>query len=176
MRNATFAIVLFVLLFVINTAGQDTAFDRGLKQFDSKQYEQAILSFRQVLTVSPQNYAAYYNMGLSYYNLKRYDEAVNAFKSAINIKPDYTAAHTQLGNAYDYLSKYNEAIAEYVRATELEFPIGDLAGVVLHVHVETGVRVHPLHLGNRTLQFDRLGSVVLSRERVVREHRHCAQE
>src|SRR5579872_1307540 len=47
---------------------------------------------------------------------------------------------------------------------QLEVPIGNLAVGVLHVDVESRVRIHPLHLGDNSRDGDRLFGVILGGE------------
>lgn len=57
------------------------------------------------------------------------------------------------------------------RRAGLDHPGVDRAVLVGHVDVQPGVRVDPLHLGDRAPQRDRLGRVELGRERMVRKRR-----
>src|SRR5580704_10502631 len=64
------------------------------------------------------------------------------------------------------------AARQTVGASQLEFPVCHRALVVFHVHVKPGMGVHPLDLRHRTGEGDRLGIVILRRERMMREHGH----
>ena len=57
------------------------------------------------------------------------------------------------------------------RAAGLERPVLDRAVRALHVDMDPAVRVDPLHLGEHTLQSDRLLDVEFRRERVMRPRR-----
>ena len=110
---------LICAAFIPAAFAQETLFDKGLRQFKAQQYEEAIVSFQQVVSTSPENYAAFYNIGLCHYNLERYDRAVEAFRRSVAIKPDYVVAWVQMGNALDYLDNYSEAIGAYQRSRRL---------------------------------------------------------
>src|SRR5208283_5460317 len=59
---------------------------------------------------------------------------------------------------------------ESVRAAELELPVGNRTRIVLDVDIETGMGIHPLHLGHRACERHRFGGVVFGGKRVMRHH------
>ena len=66
---------------------------------------------------------------------------------------------------------------EYGGRAHLERPVRDPPGIgILHVDVEVGVRILPLHAGHRPGHLERLGVVVLGRERMVRRNGHARRE
>ena len=58
---------------------------RGLEQFWSGRYEEAIESFKRAVSLQPDYYDAQNDLGVTYVKLGRLEEAVEAFKRAIRV-------------------------------------------------------------------------------------------
>src|SRR5258708_33949699 len=112
MKKANFLLLLIIFAaFSVGIMAQDSQaiFDRGLDQFKSKQFEDAIQSFKQYLAMVPNDSGAFYNIALSYDRLGRSDDAVSYFKEAIRVKPDYAPAFYSMGNVYYGSKRYGDA-------------------------------------------------------------------
>src|SRR5438093_2391696 len=57
------------------------------------------------------------------------------------------------------------------RRAEFDIPIRHVAALILHVDIETGMRIHPLDLGDDSCELDRRVLVILSRKGMMRECR-----
>src|SRR5437879_4857167 len=96
------------------------------------------------------------------------------------IRELYRTSVGELGTVLSQIAFHGDPIAllqriaspslphQTVRATQLEFPVGHLFAI-LHVHIEAGVRIHPLHFGHRSRKGDRLRGIIFRRERMVSE-------
>jgi tetratricopeptide (TPR) repeat protein len=63
----------------------------------------AIDSYKQVMTLMPDQAVIYNNIGLAYAASDQADEAVASFKKAVELDPSYAEAHFNLGLAYHVL-------------------------------------------------------------------------
>ena len=120
MKKIHLILIFALLFFTFSVQAQDELFKKGVQQYEAKQYDQAIETFKQVVNQSPKNHAAFYNLGLSYYYSNRYDQAISSFQQAVKIKPDYAAAHTQTGFAYTALKLFPEAITAFQQSLRFD--------------------------------------------------------
>jgi hypothetical protein len=67
------------------------------------------------------------------------------------------------------------AAHQEIRAAELAIPLCHFAGLVLHFHVNPGVRINPLQLDERAFELHRFFGVELRREGVMRDCRRAEQ-
>ena len=68
---------------------------------------------RQVVRLSPDNYAAHANLATALYESKRYPEAISEYQWILNSKPDIAVAYYFIATSHDYLGEYPEALASY---------------------------------------------------------------
>src|SRR5213593_3192929 len=91
-------IVLISLLLNICIAsliGQETKsvaqpnsfIEKGLGYFKNRDFERAVVEFRQAIQLEPNNAYAQYCLGLSYANLKQWTEAVGPLRKALSLEP-----------------------------------------------------------------------------------------
>jgi len=84
------------------------------------QYQDAINSFKQAVSLDPSISSNFEGLSASYTALKQYDEAITAAKRAIELKADNSTAHRYLGVAYGAKKQYDEAIKELKKAIEID--------------------------------------------------------
>jgi len=101
------------------TAELRKAFDEGVAQSRSGQYDASIESFNKALAVNPNCQDCLYNIGFAHAQKKEYDKAEENYKKAILIKPDYAEAYNGLANIYNAQRKFDEAAAASAKANEL---------------------------------------------------------
>ena len=67
-------------------------FDCAFESLQKKKYEEAIVLFKQSLSLNPKTVQAYNNMGLAYSKLGRHKMAVECFDKALVLDPSYEPA------------------------------------------------------------------------------------
>ena len=99
MKKILLTFTLALTLLTTSALAQNDLFNKGLQQFDAKQYDQAAQTFSQVIAQQPSFYQAHFNLGLCQYNLRQYDLSIASFQRTVSIKPDYVRANYWWGNA-----------------------------------------------------------------------------
>jgi tetratricopeptide (TPR) repeat protein len=83
------------------------------------QYDDAIASARQCMTLAPQAPIGHIWMGRIFVNKKRYAEAEKEFKQAIDLAPNDAEVQRYAAAAYWKSYRYEEALAAWVRADQM---------------------------------------------------------
>lgn len=104
-------------------------FDTGVAASRAGNYDEALASFNQALTVAPTCFDCYYNIGYANLQKKAYAEAEAAFKKALEIKADYADAYNGLANLYNAQRRFEEAAAASAKAAELAGASGGAGSV-----------------------------------------------
>jgi tetratricopeptide (TPR) repeat protein len=101
------------------TAGVNN-FNAGNKNFEEKQYPQAIAEYSRAIELNPKQPAFYENRGYAYLAMQRLDEANNDFTKAIELAPKDDRAY--LGRVQVYLQQrqYDLAAADADKAIEVK--------------------------------------------------------
>jgi adenylate cyclase len=81
-------------------------------------HKEAILNYKKVLDLTPDNVMAINNMGASYLFLGDFENAIPAFEKALALSPS-SASFSNLGTAYYYLGFFNKAVEYYQKAIDL---------------------------------------------------------
>lgn len=111
-------------------------FNKGVTSLASANYQDAIASLKQALTINPSDAVAHMKLGLAYSELGEHKPAITAFKQAIKLNRAFVDADSyfRLGSAYLELSDYPAAIdplkqALYgLKATQMEDRTTSTAG------------------------------------------------
>jgi len=98
----------------------EQAFNRGLQQYESGDFEAAIASWEEAIDLKPDYYQAWGNRGLGLKNLGRYEEAIASYDRALELKADFFKAWYNRGLALEELSRHEEAIASYDEVIRLK--------------------------------------------------------
>jgi TonB family protein len=85
----------------------------GLICIRKAQYEEAIMNFTKVLSISPQLANAHLGLGVAYAMLGRYNDSIVALKRVFEVAPDDAAAHFCLGRVYLEIGDRASALKEY---------------------------------------------------------------
>ncbi len=85
----------------------------GAALVQAKQYENAIVIFRKILQIAPDNYTAHANLAISLFQLKRYPEAKTEYQWLAEKQPDNAIIYYFLGIIHDQLTEYLDAMANY---------------------------------------------------------------
>lgn len=117
--------------------GAEACFRRGFKNYESKNYEKAILNYNQAIELKRNYCLAYYNRGLAYYNLGKLEQAIEDYTQAIKIDNQWgttsiAQAYRERGKAYYYLGThkpkviedYNRAIKHGDNSSSIYFDLG----------------------------------------------------
>jgi len=100
----TLMISLPLLVAVPATAG----WDEGVAAFTSKNYQQAVAEFKELVDQNPEGYRGHYMLGLSLQQLDRKEEALHHLRKAYDLNPNDLATKLALGRGYYNLRRYGE--------------------------------------------------------------------
>ncbi len=92
MKKLSFVFAMFFLLIILSGAAfseVDTAYDKGLRYFNSGKYEAAVWHFKKYVKTKPRA-SAYYFIGYALYELGKHDEAITYFDAAYLIDPEFS--------------------------------------------------------------------------------------
>ncbi len=113
---------------VATTAGESTNspsknFKRLLTQgnaaFAADDFEQALLTFQQLVQLKPRSAEAHNNLGAALYKLERFAEAGESFRLAVKLKPDYPEALFNLAAVQHWQGYFAEAVKSTRQALKL---------------------------------------------------------
>jgi len=85
----------------------------GAALVQARRFPEAAYILRQVVRLTPENYAARANLATALYESKRYQEAIPQYQWILNAKPEAAVAHYFVATSHDYLGEYPEALASY---------------------------------------------------------------
>jgi CHAT domain-containing protein/uncharacterized protein HemY len=121
-------------------AEADQLLQQGIEQFETSQFEAALQSWQQALTLYRQlknrlgERKALGNLGLAYSNLGNYPKAIDYHQQSLAIareikdRPGEEAALNNLGNAYRFLGDYPKAIDYHQQSLAIAREIKDRLG------------------------------------------------
>lgn len=89
---------------------------RGASLFQAGQLVDAVVCYRNALSIQPDYAAAHYNLGLALQELGKDDEAAGNYLRAIELNPRLAEAYTNLGNIYSSQDRLQDARAAYETA------------------------------------------------------------
>src|SRR5262249_40589868 len=75
---------------------RDRALARGKDLVAKKDYNRAILEFRNALTVAPKDPEVYYELGMTFLAMQEYVQGVNALQRATVLDPKYVPAQLKM--------------------------------------------------------------------------------
>jgi tetratricopeptide (TPR) repeat protein len=85
----------------------------GAALVQARRFPEAAHILRQVVRLTPDNYAARANLATALYESKRYPEAIPQYQWILSAKPEVAVAHYFIATSHDYLGEYPEALASY---------------------------------------------------------------
>lgn len=88
-------------------------FNRGLSNYNSGRYEEAIECFNTAIQIKPKDLRSWDYKGESFHNLGRYEEAIECYNTAIGIDRNYPDYWADKGTTLGVLGRYEEAIECY---------------------------------------------------------------
>lgn len=87
MKNTLILLILFVIPCFAAQDKNETLFDEGNTFYNNRQYEAAILKYKEILTNGYESGALYYNLGNAYYKTGKIGYAILYFEKAKKIEP-----------------------------------------------------------------------------------------
>ncbi len=105
------------------TGGEFTvraAFKAAVEHYQAGRPAQAERLYRKILSLQPDNAAAYNNLGIALMKQGRSDEAIACYRRALAIDPGGAETHNALGDAFKDRERLEEATASYRRALEID--------------------------------------------------------
>src|SRR5439155_21650003 len=108
----------------LSMGSRSNALERAIEHHREGRLVEADHAYRQILTVEPNNPAAWHFLGLLASQFGSPELAAQRIRHALKLAPNYPDAHTNLGIALTQQGKLHEAVAEHRRALELrpDFP------------------------------------------------------
>jgi tetratricopeptide (TPR) repeat protein len=79
----------------------------------ARQFAEAALILRRVISAAPENYVAHANLATALYELKQFVAALPEYEWMLKSKPDLVIAHFFIATAHDKLGEYPEALSAY---------------------------------------------------------------
>jgi CHAT domain-containing protein/tetratricopeptide (TPR) repeat protein len=95
-------------------------FERGVQQAMAGDFEGAIASYNQALTIKPDYHKALYSRGLAQTKLGQYEPAIASWNEALAIKPDFHEALNIRGLVQAKLGQFEPAIASFNQALAIK--------------------------------------------------------
>lgn len=95
-------------------------YDKGVRAYNEKNYDEAIISFNNALNYKPDSYSALCLLGTSYAYKKDEKMAEKTFQDAIKLFPDEWNAYIFLGDLKKSQHDYELAVEYYETAVTLE--------------------------------------------------------
>jgi tetratricopeptide (TPR) repeat protein len=93
--------------------------EMGKVYYKLKKENQAILAWKKVLELDPDNANAHFNLGTTYYRLGKMKTATDEFNEAIRKDPKHAKAYANLGFSYYKQYKYTQAVDAWNKSLEL---------------------------------------------------------
>lgn len=95
-------------------------FERGLKAYEQKRYDDAIRDYNEAIRLSPQYVNGYINRGNASYSKQGYDAAIRDYTEAIRLNPQGAIAYHNRGLTYhNGKQDYDAAIRDHTEAIRL---------------------------------------------------------
>ena len=85
----------------------------------SRDFDSAVASLRQALSLRPEDYSLWNKLGATQANGNRGLEAMPAYEKALQMKPKYARAWLNMGISYANLGNYSKAVKGYLKTLKL---------------------------------------------------------
>jgi tetratricopeptide (TPR) repeat protein len=94
-------------------------YNEGLKFYEAREYDKAILSVSMAINLDPENPSAYLLRGKSYRFVYEYEKSLQDTEKVLELNPSNADAHVLRGLIFFNTNRYEEAIEEYTTALEV---------------------------------------------------------
>ena len=88
--------------------------------YETGQFEQAAVAYRDALKLNPGQLLALYNLGLALLKTNEFEPAGDVFRRALELRPDWADAHNNLGYVYHRMGRLADAQASFARALAID--------------------------------------------------------
>lgn len=105
----------------------ETAYQEGLRLYQTKEYARAVPNFQQALALQPDHDDAEALLGWSYYYLGKYSDATRHFRQALVRKPNWEGLHNGLGWSRYRVERYHLALESFRQALAIDARFRDAA-------------------------------------------------
>ncbi|MBE9170599.1 tetratricopeptide repeat protein [Pleurocapsales cyanobacterium LEGE 06147] len=113
---------IFLFSFNVWTNNRETRlFARGNKLLQQKEYDRALKTYDQLLSINNNYYQAWTNRGYALAGLEQYEQMLQSCSSATVIEARAEYGWNCQGEALYYLERYEQALAAFERAIEIDF-------------------------------------------------------
>jgi tetratricopeptide (TPR) repeat protein len=107
-------------------------FQLALLNYESKNMEQALYYFHEVIRKNPKDFLSYYYIGSALITLQQSDSAIQFLSSSVTLNPNYLPAINSLASIYFGRKDYQEALRLFTKARAMRPEIADY-------HYKTGL-------------------------------------
>jgi len=128
----------------------------GVAYYKKGDFDNAILAYKQALSLDKDYPVAYCNLGTSYFSLslKSKDEtflqkSIQAYKKAIELDSDYASPYNGLGSAYRYYGRLADAILILEKALSLNPDFGNALYNLGMTYLDKGYKAKALVCFNK---------------------------
>lgn len=98
----------------------ESLFDKAVESYNKGRYEEAIMTYKQVVALDPAHPDAHANLASSYRQLERYADANAEYKFAAEYIKDDTDLFSEWGYCLGKVDEWTKAVARLQTAKELE--------------------------------------------------------
>lgn len=121
MKNLILILIIFLTNFTFSQSVRSFV-NKGVDNYEKKQYAEAEINFRKGLEKETNNFNAHFNLGDTYFKQKKYDDAIKSYQNAIaktndpNLKAQ---SYYNIGNSLLKSKKLEESIEAYKNSLKL---------------------------------------------------------
>lgn len=92
----------------------------GKTYADKRMLDKAIIQYKRVLTINPDDAEIHNNLGVVYGEKRMLYQAISEFEKALDINPDLAETYVNIGSVYGKKEMLDEAISAYKEAIRLK--------------------------------------------------------
>ncbi len=96
----------------------------GNKFFDRGQYQLALIEYRRIVDLMPDQSSGYHELSQTFYELKNFEKAIEYANRALQLNPKCWLCYQARGSIYDDTGKSEEALADYQKAIDMAPNVG----------------------------------------------------
>jgi len=106
-------------LEMVDKAAAAEAKAKGNKEFQAKNFKEAIKHFTEAIGHDPSDHVFYSNRSACYASLEQYEKAHEDGSKCVELKPDWPKGYTRKGLAEFFLKKYDDSAETYKAGLKL---------------------------------------------------------